>query len=132
MRAIHPIDRDIVQGVCLALTKAYCHTDTDDLLNEDISVTVGDLAFDCTIGFNPMIPDYGLRACSLKGEDITYLFDLHNARDFSVNALIFVIEQAEKLIKESKMPANKKFNAFEMFGSELYVEYKGDRGYDFC
>ena len=132
MKAIHSIDKDTIQGVCLALTKAYCHTDTDDLLNKDISVTVGDLTFDCTIGIDPMIADYGLRACSLKGEDITYLFDLHNARDFSVDALVFVIEQAEKLIKESKMPANKKFNAFEMFGSELYVEYKGDRNYDFC
>ena len=36
------------------------------------------------------------------------------------------------LIRKSKMPANNKFNAFEMFGSELYVEYKGDRDYDFC
>lgn len=132
MKRIHSIDRDTIQGVCLALTKAYCHTDTDDLLNKDISVTVGDLTFDCTIGIDPIIADYGLRTCSLKDEDITYLFDLHNARDFSVDALVFVIEQAEKLIKESKMPANKRFNAFEMFGSELYVEYKGDRNYDFC
>lgn len=132
MKVIHSIDKDTIQGVCLALTKAYCHTDTDDLLNKDISVTVGDLSFDCTIGIDPMIADYGLRTCSLKGEDVTYLFDIHYARDFSVNALVFVIKQAEKLIKESKMPANKRFNAFEMFGSELYVEYKGDRDYDFC
>ena len=39
MKAIHSIDKDTIQGVCLALTKAYCHTDTDDLLNKDISVT---------------------------------------------------------------------------------------------
>lgn len=132
MKAIHSIDKDTVQGICLALTKAYCHTDTDDLLDKDLSVTVGDLTFDCTIGINPMIKDYGLLVCHLKDEDITYLFDLHNARDFSVDALIFVMEQAKKLIKESKMPANNKFNAFEKFGSELYIEYKGDRDYDFC
>lgn len=132
MKSITSIDQDTIQGICLALTKAYCLTDTDDLLNKDLSVTVGDLTFDCTIGIDPMIADYGLRTCHLKDEDITYLFDLHDARDFSVDALVFVIEQAEKLIKESKMPANKKFNAFEMFGSELYVEYKGDRNYDFC
>ena len=132
MKAIHSRDKDIIQGICLALTKAYCHTDTDDLLDKDLSVTVGDLTFDCTIGIDPMIADYGLRACHLKDEDITYLFDFYCARDFSVDALIFVIGQAEKLIKESKMPADKKFNAFEMFGSELYVEYKGDDGYDFC
>lgn len=132
MKPITSINRDIIQGVCLALTKAYCYTDTDDLLDKDISVTVGNLTFDCTIGINPMIEDYGLLICSLKGEDITYLFDLHNARDFAVDALIFVMEQAKKLIKESKMPANKRFNAFERFGSEFYVEYKGDRNYDFC
>ena len=132
MKIIHSIDRDTIQGVCLALTKAYCFTDTDDLLNKDLSVTVGNLTFDCTIGIDPRIADYGLRACYLKDEDITYLFDLHNARDFAVCALGFVIEQAEKRIRESKMPANKRFNAFEMFGSELYIEYKGDRNYDFC
>ena len=131
MKAIHSIDKDTVQGICLALTKAYCHTDTDDLLDKDISVTVGDLTFDCTIGIDPMIGDYGLRTCHLKGEDITYLFDLHNARDFSVDALVFVIEQAEKLIKESKMPADKRFNAFEMFGSELYFEFNVYVNYDF-
>ena len=34
--------------------------------------------------------------------------------------------------RDTIMPANKRFNAFEMFGSELYIEYKGDKEYDFC
>ena len=132
MKSITSIDRDTIQGVCLALTKAYCLANTDDLLNKDLSVTVGDLTFDCTIGIDPMIADYGLLACFLKDEDITHLFDKYNARDFKAEATIFLTEQVNELINESKLPADNKFNAFEMFGSDLYVEYFGEGWYVFC